>query len=135
MSHKIAILTYHDGFNHGGFFQAFSTYSFLKSRGYDVEIINYKNKTHWLSEYKAFLFIKNPKTLVSNIKKIFAFKRDQEQMNLGIFKKDVKSAVRSRVRPDFRGVRVRPVRTFAESGSVRFVLFLCLVRELQVRSP
>ena len=53
----------------------------------------------------------------------------------GFQKKDIKSAVRSRVRPDFRGVRVRPVRTFAESGFVRFALFSCLVRELQVRSP
>lgn len=85
---KIGILTFHEGINHGGFFQAFSTYSFLKSKGYDVEIINYKNKTHWLAEYKAFLFTKNPKRLVLNIKKILAFKKDQEQMNLGLFTKD-----------------------------------------------
>lgn len=85
---KIGILTYHEGINHGGFFQAFSTYSFLKSKSYDVEIINYKNKTHWLVEYKAFLFAKNPKNLVSNIRKILAFKKDQKQMNLGPLKKD-----------------------------------------------
>ena len=85
----IGILTFHDGINHGGFFQAFSTYSFLKSKGYDVEIINYKNKTHWLAEYKAFLLTKNPKRLISNIKKIAAFKKDQDQMNLGLFTKDV----------------------------------------------
>lgn len=85
---KIGILTFHDGINHGGYFQAFSTYSFLKSKGYNVEIINYKNKTHWLGEYKAFLFAKNPRVLVSNVKKILAFKKDQEQMNLGIFTKD-----------------------------------------------
>ena len=86
---KIGILTFHEGINHGGFFQAFSTYSFLKSEGYDVEIINYKNKTHWLTEYKAFLVTKNPKRLISNIKKIFAFKKDQKSMNLGPFTKDI----------------------------------------------
>jgi hypothetical protein len=59
----------------------------LKSKGYNVEIINYKNSTHWLAEYKAFLITKNPKILVSNIKKIFAFKKDQKQMNLGSFTK------------------------------------------------
>lgn len=85
---KIGILTFHEGINHGGFFQAFSTYSFLKSGGYDVEIINYKNRMHWLAEYKAFLFTKNPRTLLSNIKKIRAFKKDQEEMNLGVFTKD-----------------------------------------------
>ena len=85
---KIGILTFHEGVNHGGFFQAFSTYNFLKNQGYDVEIINYKNKTHWRSEYRAFLMTKNPKKLVSNIKKIFAFKKDQEKMKLGLFTKD-----------------------------------------------
>lgn len=86
-SKKIGILTFHDGINHGAFFQAFSTYIFLKSKGYNVEIINYKNSTHWLAEYKAFLITKNPKILFSNIKKIFAFKKDQKQMNLGSFTK------------------------------------------------
>lgn len=59
----------------------------MKSKGYNVEIINYKNSTHWLAEYKAFLITKNPKILFSNIKKIFAFKKDQKQMNLGLFTK------------------------------------------------
>ncbi|MBW2166434.1 MAG: polysaccharide pyruvyl transferase family protein, partial [Deltaproteobacteria bacterium] len=53
---KIGILTFHDGINHGGFFQAYSTFSLLRSWGHDVEIINYKNSTHWFKEYKAFLF-------------------------------------------------------------------------------
>lgn len=86
---KIGILTFHEGINHGGFLQAFSTYSFLKSKGYDVEIINYKNKSHWLAEYKAFLLTKNPKSLLLNIKKIIAFKKDQRQLNLGLFTNDV----------------------------------------------
>ena len=57
---KIGILTFHDGINHGAFFQAFSTYSFLKANGYDVEIINYKNKRHWFTEYRTFLLKINP---------------------------------------------------------------------------
>jgi len=86
---KIGILTFHEGINHGGFFQAFSTYKFLKNNGYDVEIINYKNKIHWLAEYKAFLLTKNPKKLIFNIKKIFAFKEDQKEMKLGKFATDI----------------------------------------------
>jgi len=87
---KIGILTFHDGINHGGFFQAFSTYQFLKGNGFDVEIINYKNKIHWLLEYKAFLWTKNPITLILNIKKIIDFKNDQKEMNLGTFTTDVR---------------------------------------------
>ncbi|WP_156860527.1 hypothetical protein [Francisella hispaniensis] len=55
---RIGILTFHEGINHGGFFQAYSTYSYLKEKSYDVEIINYKNKIHWFLEYKAFLWTK-----------------------------------------------------------------------------
>lgn len=79
---KIGILTFHDGINHGGFFQAYSTYSFLISKGYDVEIINYKNKIHWFFEYKNFLLTKNPFKLMSNLKKIISFKKAQRRMNL-----------------------------------------------------
>ncbi|EKO3714469.1 polysaccharide pyruvyl transferase family protein [Vibrio metschnikovii] len=88
---KIGILTFHDGINHGGFFQAFSTYSFLKNNGYDVEIINYKNRKHWLQEYKSFLCVKNPFVLISNLRKIIAFKKDQKKMDLGRFSLNTKN--------------------------------------------
>ena len=91
---KVGILTFHNGINHGGFFQAFSTYSFLKANNYDVEIINYKNKRHWLAEYKAFLFWSwilkiNPKILFLNIRKIRSFKKDQKQMRMSKFTTNV----------------------------------------------
>jgi hypothetical protein len=85
---KIGILTFHDGINHGGFFQAYSTFSLLRSWGHDVEIINYKNSTHWFKEYKAFLFTKNPILLLQNIKKISKFKKDQQIFALTSFAKD-----------------------------------------------
>jgi len=86
---KVGILTFHNGINHGGFFQAFSTYSFLKANSYDVEIINYKNKRHWFAEYKAFLLTINPKTLFLNIRKIRSFKNDQKQMRMSKFTTNV----------------------------------------------
>lgn len=86
---KIGILTFHEGINHGGFFQAYSTYSYLKEKGYDVEIINYKNKTHWFLEYKAFLWTKNPIKLFKNIKKIGMFKKAHKQFELTNFSKNI----------------------------------------------
>ncbi|WP_319558026.1 polysaccharide pyruvyl transferase family protein [Thiomicrorhabdus sp.] len=80
---KVGILTFHEGINHGAYMQAFSTYQFLLQNGYDAEIINYKNRTHYLFELKAFLVKKNPLHILQNIKKIRAFKEDHSSMNLG----------------------------------------------------
>lgn len=82
---KIGILTFHDGINHGGYFQAYATFSFLRSHGYDVEIINYKNKKHFINEWKAFLLIKNPKILFKNIIKISKFIKAQKKFYLTKF--------------------------------------------------
>jgi len=79
---KLGVLTFHDGINHGAFFQAYSTYSLLKSLGYDVEIINYKNKRHWFNDYKAFLWTKRPSVLYKNIKKILSFKLSHKKFDL-----------------------------------------------------
>lgn len=75
---KIGILTFHDGINHGGFYQAYFLQQYLLSIGQNVEIINYKNDLHWLNEYKAFLITKNPSRLVRNIIKIINFRIDQK---------------------------------------------------------
>lgn len=85
---KIGILTFHDGINHGGFFQAYGTFSFLKSRGYDVEIINYKNSDHFWKEWAAFLLVKNPLLLYKNILKILKFKKAHKKFVMTSFSID-----------------------------------------------
>lgn len=55
---KIGILTFHDGPNHGAFLQAFALMKFIEKQGYDVEVINYKNKQHiWFEEVKPLFDI------------------------------------------------------------------------------
>ena len=88
---KIGILTFHEGINHGAYFQAYALYSFFKARGYEVEIINYKNKIHWLHELKAFLWTKNPKNLYKNISKILKFKKAHQRFKLTKFTTNVKN--------------------------------------------
>lgn len=82
---KIGILTFHEGINHGGYFQAYCLYSHIASLGHDVELINYKNKTHYKNEKKAFLYVKNPFLLISNILKILKFRKAQKKMPMSKF--------------------------------------------------
>lgn len=79
---KIGILTFHEGINHGGFFQAYFLQSYFESLGHDVKIINYKNAAHWRNEYKAFLITRSPIRLLKNLRKIINFRRDQGALNL-----------------------------------------------------
>lgn len=40
---KVAITTWHHGENAGTFFQCFGLYSYLKERGHEVKVIDYKH--------------------------------------------------------------------------------------------
>ena len=80
---NIGILTFHDGINHGAFFQAYSTFRFLKEQGYETEIINYKNRTHLLNEYRALIVKRNPWKLVQNLKKLRKFRKAQREFKNG----------------------------------------------------
>ncbi len=73
---KIGIMTFLDGTNYGGFFQAYSLYCFLVENKYDVEFINYKNKSHFFHEYRALLIKRNPFLVFKNISKIIKFKKE-----------------------------------------------------------
>lgn len=79
---KVGILTFHDGINHGGFFQALFLQSYLVSLGHNVKVINYKNSVHWRNEYRSFLTTKSPIQLLKNIIKILNFRRNQRTLNL-----------------------------------------------------
>ena len=82
---KIGILTFHDGINHGAYLQCYGLYKTIKNLGYDVKVINYKNFKHWWKEYKCFLWTKNPKFLIANIRKILKFKVEQKNISKTIF--------------------------------------------------
>ena len=64
---KIGILTFHCAHNYGAVLQCYATQEFLRSKGYDVEIINYRPK-YLLDPYKLFnskrLLSKNPISII-----------------------------------------------------------------------
>lgn len=80
---KIGVLTFHDGINHGAYLQCYALYRTLQKMGHEVEVINYKNFTHWWKEYGCFLFTGNPLKLFENIYKIIKFRKSQRIFNLG----------------------------------------------------
>lgn len=64
---KIGILTFHWGTNYGGVLQAYALQSFLKNKGFEVEIINFAPHTFRDSFFKCF-YCKNPLRIIDNLK-------------------------------------------------------------------
>jgi hypothetical protein len=74
---KVGILTFHEGLNHGAYLQAFATMRMLQAMGHEVEIINYKNRQHWLNEdMRPWLKYRRPVRFIDRFKKQMAFSRD-----------------------------------------------------------
>ena len=74
---KIGILTFHCAHNYGAVLQCYATQEFLRSKGYDVEIINYRPK-YLLQPYLLFnirrIISRNPILMLKKvIKEILTF--------------------------------------------------------------
>jgi len=98
---RVGIVTFHDGINHGAFFQAFFLQEYLKKIGFDAHIINYKNRHHWYTEYRAFLWTRSPGQLIRNVRKIRSFRRDQNLLSLEPRKLTLRPRVARRVSRKF----------------------------------
>lgn len=71
---KIGILTTFDEINPCAYLQAYALQFFLKERGYQNYLINYKSFKYYCYEMKIYLCQKNPIRLFENIRKILRFK-------------------------------------------------------------
>lgn len=81
---KIGILTFHDGYNYGGFFQAYALRETLEIEGHDVSILHYKNYKHWFYELLVHLNPLRPGNVPGNIRKIRAFQKAQKPYFSGL---------------------------------------------------
>lgn len=79
MRKKIGLLTFPTVTNHGGYLQAFATFNLLKERGYEVSVINYRNKSHLFNEYRALFIKKNIKYSFINLKRFYKFRSAQKR--------------------------------------------------------
>ena len=71
---KVGILTFHWGTNYGGVLQAYALQSYLKRKGYDVDIINYAPHTHRES---VFLCMKS-RSVKSISKKLYEYRKERK---------------------------------------------------------
>lgn len=83
---KVGILTFHEGLNHGAYLQALATMRVLQGMGHDVEIINYKNREHWLQEdVRPWFKYRRPVRFVDRLMKQQAFFKDHRRFNRTAF--------------------------------------------------
>lgn len=87
---KIGILTFHRAENFGAVLQCYALQTFLQSKGYDVEVIDYRNKTIE-NGYKLFTvqkgnfflvlksIVKSLFTLIARIKKKIYYKKFRDE--------------------------------------------------------
>lgn len=64
---KVGILTFHNAYNYGAVLQTYATQEIVKSRGHDVEIINYHNKKvdrHYIKKIPQRKFYRIPFALI-----------------------------------------------------------------------
>ena len=81
---KVGILTFHDGFNHGAFLQAFALQRTIAGLGHDCVVINYKNRLHrWRENIRPFYKFRRPTTAINWMQKARAFRRDQAAFHCG----------------------------------------------------
>lgn len=82
MKKRIGILTYHHGYNFGGFAQVFALQTFLSSLpDVEVEVINYYNKTHLYRKHRFLL----SRRLFVGFKKVLKFLKAHDNLHLSRF--------------------------------------------------
>lgn len=100
---KVGILTFHDGFNHGGFLQAYCLQRTLEELGAEVLIINYSSRKYKLKEIKTLLIsgirssfgLEILKAKILNLMKILTLKSNMKTMlKLTPFSKNLEKITR-----------------------------------------
>lgn len=94
MIKKIAIITYQNGKNYGGFLQVYALQNILeKNFKYQVDIINYKSLRFIIKELRT-LISKNPKIFFLNLLSYFSYFIYRRKLNLKKFTINKKKAIK-----------------------------------------
>lgn len=79
---KTGILTFHAGFNHGAFLQAYALQNTLFDLHVDNEIIHYQDTRQFLNEYKCALITRDLPTFPQRIGRLIKFLQSQNKCKL-----------------------------------------------------
>jgi len=88
---KVGILTFHHGYNFGGFLQVYSLFKFIESLGHEVKIINYINPIHKKEKLRSVYWSKSIFNIYSNYKKKNIFNAAHSLLPLTIEVNDIKN--------------------------------------------
>lgn len=79
---KVGILTFHNGVNHGAYFQALCLQEYLVSIGFDVQILHYQSLQHFIFERLSLFHVPSLTVLRANFRKVHSFGKAQERFAL-----------------------------------------------------
>ena len=79
---RIGILSFPTACNHGAYLQVYALRSYLLNQNYNVEVINYRNKQHFLNEMRSMFIKKNVKLISFNIIRYLGFRRAQKRFDM-----------------------------------------------------
>lgn len=85
---NIAITTWHSGPNAGTFFQLYGLFTYLKSRGHSVEVVNYDNSQKDSISRGWYYYASQPLALIKRKIERRKYNKDIQQVELA-FKKDI----------------------------------------------
>ena len=70
---RLGILTFHHGFNYGGFLQVYALQEYLTSLGCDVQVINYANRRHLRRKMRNIMRLNHPLRFLKEVKRMMVF--------------------------------------------------------------
>lgn len=87
---KIGLLTFHHGYNFGGFLQAYSLARYLRLKGHDTRIIDYVNARHRAKKMHSLFMNRNPLLTIHSLIRMGRFKHLQHDLPLTARVNDVR---------------------------------------------
>ena len=79
---KIGILSFPTACNHGAYLQVYALRGYLLEQNYNVEVINYRNKQHFLNEMRSMFIKKNVQLILFNIIRYLGFRKAQKRFDM-----------------------------------------------------
>lgn len=79
---KIGILSFPTACNHGAYLQVYALRGYLLEQNYNVKVINYRNKKHFLNEMRSMFVKKNVQLILFNLIRYLGFRRAQKRFDM-----------------------------------------------------
>lgn len=86
---KLGILSFPTACNHGAYLQVYALRNYLTSSGFNVDVINYRNKKHFVNEMRSMFIKKNIIAILSNLIRYVSYRKAQKRFSMQSMSFDV----------------------------------------------